>query len=123
MVLNVHICIGKTTFFAPNQANVDAPPPEKLSETEKECAAIEEQNGELAARMKTLSAGMCIFGTVVCTCALLTFVRSELAKVRSTPTDETLSAQITVVEVKVRAASFPYQSTPLTSSNCLGGGS
>lgn len=57
MRLNTHICTGKTVFFAPNQAHVDAPPADRIAETEKECAALEESNGLLAARVKAASSG------------------------------------------------------------------
>lgn len=72
---------GKTTFFVVNQANLEIVPAEKLASLESELKAAEEENTALSADVKGLS--------------------SELAKVRSTPTDGELSLQIGGLEEEI----------------------
>ncbi|KAG6331255.1 hypothetical protein ID866_7834 [Astraeus odoratus] len=77
---------GKTNFYVINQAHVDTVPEEELAVLEAECKAVEEENMALAAQVKQLSAGG----------------HRQLAKVRCTPTDDELRAQLVEAEETVR---------------------
>ncbi|TFK45729.1 TBPIP-domain-containing protein [Heliocybe sulcata] len=65
---------GKTTFFVANQANLDELPAERLAALEVEIKAMDEGNAVLAAEVKA--------------------AWSELAKLKSTPTNDELTSQI-----------------------------
>jgi len=65
---------GKTTFFVANQASLEDVPAEKLAALEAEHKEIEEANKTLQAEVRAATA--------------------ELAKIKSTPTDAELSAQL-----------------------------
>ncbi|OSX57542.1 hypothetical protein POSPLADRAFT_1156305 [Postia placenta MAD-698-R-SB12] len=84
---------GKTTFFVANQANLEDMPAEKLAALETEYKTIEEDNKALAGDVRASS--------------------SELAKLRSTPTDAELAVSlneaITVVQ-RIRERLRPLRS-------------
>ncbi|KIK92029.1 hypothetical protein PAXRUDRAFT_13464 [Paxillus rubicundulus Ve08.2h10] len=66
---------GKTNFYVVNQSNIDTLPANDLTALEAECKAVVDANNSIIADVKNLS-------TV------------ELGKLRSTPTDSELDAQI-----------------------------
>ncbi|KAF9236298.1 TBPIP-domain-containing protein, partial [Melanogaster broomeanus] len=66
---------GKTNFYVVNQNDMDALPASDLAALEAECKAVEEANNMVAADVKNLSA-------------------VELGRLKSTPTDAELDAQI-----------------------------
>ncbi|EMD31525.1 hypothetical protein CERSUDRAFT_162955 [Gelatoporia subvermispora B] len=94
---------GKTTFFVANQANLEDMPAEKLATLEAEHKTIEEENKTLAAEVRTATA--------------------ELTKLRNTPTDTELSAELdrTAAAIeKARARLLPLRSgTPLVTADEL----
>ncbi|KAJ3550946.1 hypothetical protein NMY22_g119 [Coprinellus aureogranulatus] len=65
---------GKSAFFVVNQSRLEVVPAEKLASLESELKVVEEDNTQLSADVKGLSA--------------------DLTKVKSTPTDEELSQHI-----------------------------
>ncbi|KII83974.1 hypothetical protein PLICRDRAFT_433744 [Plicaturopsis crispa FD-325 SS-3] len=65
---------GKTTFFVANQAKIASVPAEQLTALETELKVIEDANKLAAAGLRTVS--------------------NELAKIKGTPTDTELDAQI-----------------------------
>ncbi|KIM63504.1 hypothetical protein SCLCIDRAFT_117295 [Scleroderma citrinum Foug A] len=73
---------GKTNFYVINQAKVDTVAADELAALEAECKALEEGNTALIARVKQLTA--------------------ELTKIKSTPTDQELDAQLTDADEMVR---------------------
>ncbi|KAI0706960.1 TBPIP-domain-containing protein [Earliella scabrosa] len=75
---------GKTTFFVANQANLEDMPAEKLGALEAEYKETDEANKLLAAEVKSLGA--------------------ELAKLKNTPTDSELVAEIDRVSTSIRKA-------------------
>ena len=52
-----HLPSGKTTFFVANQANLEDMPAEKLAALESEYKKLDEENKQLVAETKMLSAG------------------------------------------------------------------
>ncbi|KAF7362133.1 Tbp1-interacting protein tbpip [Mycena venus] len=80
---------GKTSFFVANQANIEAIPAERLAELEEEYKAIDGENKILGAGVKTLS--------------------SELAKLKSTPTDAELDVQILEITEAIKKADAQLQ--------------
>ncbi|TCD63405.1 hypothetical protein EIP91_005587 [Steccherinum ochraceum] len=73
---------GKTTFFVANQANLEDMPSDKLAGLEAELKEIDEKNKELQMEVKAAT--------------------SELAKIKSTPTDEELSSQLDETAASVK---------------------
>ncbi|KDR75281.1 hypothetical protein GALMADRAFT_249282 [Galerina marginata CBS 339.88] len=69
---------GKTTFFVYNQAKIDCLPNEKITDLQAELSKIEDENQILSGQVKSCS--------------------TELAKVKTTPTDSELDTQITIVK-------------------------
>ena len=57
IILKLRICLGKTTFFVANQANLEDMPAEKLAFLESEHKVIEETNKALLADVKSVTAG------------------------------------------------------------------
>ncbi|KAF8170311.1 TBPIP-domain-containing protein [Mycena galopus ATCC 62051] len=80
---------GKTSFFVANQANIEAIPAERFAGLEAEHTAIDEENKILGAEVKALS--------------------SELAKLKSTPTDAGLDAQISEITEAIKKAETQLQ--------------
>ncbi|KAJ7928526.1 TBPIP-domain-containing protein [Mycena leptocephala] len=80
---------GKTSFFVANQANIEAIPAERFAALEEEYKAIEEENKLLGAEVKTLS--------------------SELAKLKITPTDAEVDAQILELTEGIQKAEAQLQ--------------
>ncbi|KAI0298034.1 TBPIP-domain-containing protein [Multifurca ochricompacta] len=94
---------SKSTFFVANQSDCDVLPENKVKVLAEETDALLESNKTLTAEIKTASA--------------------ELARIKSTPTDSELVAQIEEVESKVtklRAHLEPLRAgTPLFSTSEL----
>ncbi|KAH9847205.1 TBPIP-domain-containing protein [Lenzites betulinus] len=65
---------GKTTFFVANQASLEDMPSDKLAGLEAEVKRIDEENKRLGAEVKSLG--------------------TELGKLKSTPTDTELAAEV-----------------------------
>ncbi|KAI0671296.1 TBPIP-domain-containing protein [Trametes maxima] len=91
---------GKTTFFVANQADLEDMPSEKLAALETEIKRIDDENKALGAEVKSIGA--------------------ELGKLKSTPTDKELAAEVenaaTAVQ-KARAHLEPLRTgTPLISA-------
>jgi 26S proteasome regulatory subunit, ATPase 3, interacting protein len=83
---------GKTTFFVANQANIESISPDELGALETEFKSIDEENKLLAADVKALSNGECVY---CCTkCPTKPARLAELSKLKASPTDVELSAQI-----------------------------
>ena len=91
---------GKTTFFVANQNSIDAMPDDKVSALEGEIKALEEDNKVLVTGVRSSTAG--ILKTVSFYLNVTLQSCTELAKLRSTPTDAELSSQITEAEKTVR---------------------
>ncbi|KAJ7232788.1 TBPIP-domain-containing protein [Mycena haematopus] len=92
---------GKTSFFVANQAHVEAIPTERFADLEAEYTTIDDENKVLGAEVKALS--------------------SELTKLKSTPTDAELDAQIlAITEAKADVQLQPLRSgAPLISAEDL----
>ncbi|KAA1476266.1 TBPIP-domain-containing protein [Dentipellis sp. KUC8613] len=94
---------GKTTFFVANQSTVDTMPDGKISELEAEAKTLDEGNKALAAEIKAAAA--------------------ELSKLKSTPTDAELAAQMDETSEKaeqLRKHLEPLRSgTPLVDAEAL----
>ncbi|PFH52082.1 hypothetical protein AMATHDRAFT_190418 [Amanita thiersii Skay4041] len=75
---------GKTTFFVANQANTKVIPAEEITDMTAQIKTLKEENAALALQIKTQT--------------------SELAKVRSTPTDDELEKEITTTQSAVKDA-------------------
>ncbi|KAJ6558472.1 TBPIP-domain-containing protein [Mycena vulgaris] len=80
---------GKTSFFVANQANIEAIPAERFTALEEEYKAIDEENKLLGAELKTLS--------------------SELGRLKATPTDTQLDAQITELAEAIKKTDAQLQ--------------
>ena len=96
--------LGKTTFFVANQANLEDMPAEKLKGLEAEHKAIEEANKVLATDLKAANAG-----ARPCRCIIFAEQRRAtevLVRLRTTPTDAELGAQLHDVTEKVRSSPF-----------------
>ncbi|KAF8835251.1 TBPIP-domain-containing protein [Paxillus ammoniavirescens] len=94
---------GKTNFYVVNQSNIETLPANDLTVLEAECKAVADANNSIAADVKNLSA--------------------ELGKLRSTPTDAELDAQIeaadqTIYRLLERLAPL-RNGTPLISTEDL----
>ncbi|EIM91602.1 TBPIP-domain-containing protein [Stereum hirsutum FP-91666 SS1] len=91
---------GKTTFFVANQSTIPSIPVETLATLEEECKALDESNKVLSVEVKGLS--------------------NELAKLKSTPTDEELGKELQAAEesaAKLQSHLLPLRSgTPLVSA-------
>ncbi|KAF4620329.1 hypothetical protein D9613_000353 [Agrocybe pediades] len=72
---------GKTTFFVYNQSKIDCLPNERIADLNAELAKVEDENQALSAEAKSYLA--------------------ELVKVKATPTDHELDAQIAKVEATI----------------------
>ncbi|KAI6154701.1 TBPIP-domain-containing protein [Pisolithus tinctorius] len=70
---------GKTNFYVVNQAKVETLPQEELQGLEAECKSVEDDNSALSAQVKQLT--------------------TELAKLKSTPTDSDIDEQLAEAEV------------------------
>ncbi|KAI0790056.1 TBPIP-domain-containing protein [Abortiporus biennis] len=87
---------GKTTFFVANQANLEDMPAEKLATLEAEQKAIDEENKVLIADVKAAT--------------------TELAKIKSSPTNAELASAIAETEASV---SIYLRLEPLRSGTTL----
>ncbi|KAF9495298.1 TBPIP-domain-containing protein [Pleurotus eryngii] len=75
---------GKTTFFVVNQANIASVPDEEIATLEAERQQVEEENGLKAAEAKALV--------------------NELARLKSTPTNDELDTQIADTKAAIAKA-------------------
>jgi 26S proteasome regulatory subunit (ATPase 3-interacting protein) len=101
----IHIFLGKSTFFVYNQSKIENLPAEKLGILEAQLKEVEEENKLLAAEAKTLSAGIWSSETLVIPWSIQPLL--ELAKIKYTPTDSELDAQVVQTEEKVRISPSP----------------
>ncbi|KAI0337259.1 Tat binding protein 1-interacting [Trametopsis cervina] len=88
---------GKTTFFVANQANLEDMPAEKLKALEDEFKTIEQTNQTLSSQIKAINA--------------------DLARLRATPTDDQLKAELVEIADLVKTSSAHLE--PLRSGASL----
>ncbi|KAF9528486.1 TBPIP-domain-containing protein [Crepidotus variabilis] len=80
---------GKTTFFVYDQSKINSLPKEKIDELKAEVNGVEEENKLLMAEVKSLT--------------------TDLTKIKSTPTDEEIEAQISSVKASIEQISKSLQ--------------
>ena len=86
-----------------NQDKVECMPAEKLAALEEECKMVDDVNKTMNAEVKTLNQGIQqILSPLSFSYYSLWTQLSELAKLRSTPTDEELVGQIAKTQASVR---------------------
>jgi hypothetical protein len=88
-----------------NQSTLEVVPPEKLSSLEAELKAVEEENSVLSVDAKGLSSGSFQLPAPLFFLDEAVLFFKELAKVKSTPTDDELGIQITNLEQEVDSLS------------------
>ncbi|KAF7375914.1 TBPIP-domain-containing protein [Mycena sanguinolenta] len=112
---------GKTSFFVVNQANIEAIPAERFADLEAEYTAIDDENKILGAEVKVSSSGL-VLNLVQQPCQ--DSQSSELTKLKSTPTDAELDAQILEITEAIKKADAQLQplrsGAPLISAEDLG---
>ncbi|KAJ3491521.1 hypothetical protein NLI96_g637 [Meripilus lineatus] len=91
---------GKTTFFVANQANLEDVPPGKLASLESGFKALEEENKQSLAQIKSKQA------------VNLTYPQNS-PSIKATPTDVELASQINEVTAAVRPPSIQHLDSPL----------
>lgn len=57
LIMLAETCLGKTTFFVANQANLEDVPADRLAALESELKALDESNKSLVAETRALSTG------------------------------------------------------------------
>jgi 26S proteasome regulatory subunit, ATPase 3, interacting protein len=99
---------GKTTFFVANQANLEDMPVEKLRALEDEHKAIEEASKALVIEVKAVNTGRKMaknskldWSSAIADQGYISPFE-ELAKLRSTPTDQEIETQLSETAASVR---------------------
>lgn len=107
-----------------NQAKVDTVPADELAALEAECKALEEGNTTLIARVKQLTAGSASAVVQSTEVTRANKFLTGLVKIKSTPTDQEVDAQLVDADEMVRPqdayahAGHTYMILPLRSDGC-----
>lgn len=99
---------GKTTFFVANQANLEDMPSEKLSGLEAEFKEIDEQNKALQMEVRAATMGKAGYMRFSWRFRQTDASLTELAKIKSTPTDDELASQLDEAAASVHFSSFKF---------------